>query len=530
MVIAPPEHFTATFTNLLDTLTIDDAPDSLKSIKARLSAIDPITIDNIRDALSIELEAIQREEPGAQKEFLTKTLLNDQFLRLQDYFEADQRTIEQYLTQMEQLHNAAVELYRTYPQLKSLVGEKPLDFAPHQLFLYSSGLVGLAGTLLKEKRIDLRHLPTTLSEPFYTLVKNQAITFGAPSPEVEDLKQQASALTDATEAMQLEILALAAKDTVKDDAIATLKAKHVLALADKDTAQDEAIAALKAEHDLALADKDAVKDDAIAALKAEHDLVLATKDTAQDEAVAALKAAHDLALKKLGNKKDDEISHQQEIIDRLEHQAQKHTYAQTATVNHFLALTAEKDTTIDGLNEQRKQLTAKEETTSGFLIHHKLIPLTTDYLSHILDQAHKYFPNIDHKDHGQKLPASHTLKHQERDAYNQIKTKFEITQNLHEQLTAKDVVLPSQRLRNFTNALNDSQSNLKLHRNPAWQAYFTSCLAVIAIIATGVIPGLIGLGAYKLATGKSPLFFSQSKGGRFVDEVTQEISPNHGQS
>ena len=178
------------------------------------------------------------------------------------------------------------------------------------------------------------------------------------------------------------------------------------------------------------------------------------------------------------------------------------------------------DPAVEDLNALNELLKSEKEQACGTIIHQKLKPLTTDYMAHLLTQAKKYYPEVTVNEEA-KLPDAVINNPSAQKAYNDIKNKFNNVQGLYQQLTANQVALPSKRIENFSQALHTCEADLKLHRDPFWKAYFKSCLAVLAIVATGIIPGLICLAAYSTLTGKSPLFFSQSVGATFVEKANR---------
>jgi|GEM_PF-7127209 len=180
----------------------------------------------------------------------------------------------------------------------------------------------------------------------------------------------------------------------------------------------------------------------------------------------------------------------------------------------------------DVANQQNAHIQAlhtPEEATSLSAIQNNLIPLTQKYLAHLRDQARKYFPN-DVEANGNTLPdAEAILDLAKREAYNKIQMKFNRVQALYAILDdTTQLIKPSDRIKTFTQTLKEHERELKQHRDPAWRTFAKSCLAIIAIIGTGIIPGLV----YAAVTGKSPLFFSQSQGGKYADACQSHIKPH----
>ena len=144
----------------------------------------------------------------------------------------------------------------------------------------------------------------------------------------------------------------------------------------------------------------------------------------------------------------------------------------------------------------------------------------------MLVQAQKYVPALDTNGYEQNLPSSEELTHstEQKEAYDLIKGKFNKVQELYRALKNDNEVLPSQRMANFSGKLQSCEADLKLHRDTFWKAYLKSCLVIVAMIATGIIPGMV----YSGITGKSPLFFSRSEGEKFVEDINRAKSANLG--
>lgn len=174
------------------------------------------------------------------------------------------------------------------------------------------------------------------------------------------------------------------------------------------------------------------------------------------------------------------------------------------------ALLTERDSKISALQTD-------EEVRNAFLIQSKLIPLTRNYMEYLLAQAQRYSPAVTQR-LVQNLPDIAG-----NDAYNKIKTKYENAHRLYQKLTAEEGLLPSTRLENFTRELTNCQRELK-SPDRDWVTFSKACAAVLAIVATGIIPGLLALAAYSTTTGNSPRFFSRSNGGKFAEEAAARLS------
>ncbi|MDI1352670.1 MAG: hypothetical protein PSV35_07890, partial [bacterium] len=98
-------------------------------------------------------------------------------------------------------------------------------------------------------------------------------------------------------------------------------------------------------------------------------------------------------------------------------------------------------------------------------------------------------------------------------------------QELMQVLTnTKENPLPSVRITHFTTLMQRCDAQLKQHRDPEWKRYLKNCLVAIGVVCSLIVPGIIALIAYSSYTGKSsPLFFSNSIGGEYVDKVKSTV-------
>ena len=156
----------------------------------------------------------------------------------------------------------------------------------------------------------------------------------------------------------------------------------------------------------------------------------------------------------------------------------------------------------EAANEQREQ--AMQTTID------QLTRRTTQYRDKLLAEAKQYYPNIKTDEDGELPELAET---DPESAYNKIKTKFNIVHALHQQLNDASVI-PSLRVTRFKDSIQQADQTLKTDHNSAWVCFVKSCLTLIAIIATGIIPGVV----YLKYTGKS-LFFNQNKGEKYVADI-----------
>lgn len=161
---------------------------------------------------------------------------------------------------------------------------------------------------------------------------------------------------------------------------------------------------------------------------------------------------------------------------------------------------------------------APKENTCNDLIDRKLLPLTLSYRQHLYNKARRYIPDLN--EHTNTWPqAPHTLKTPEK--YEAIRRKFDIINSLQQAL--KNQQMPAtERVTTFTARLQDAQQQeLSSHRGSNLTTFGRYCLAALAFVASGVIPGVIALSIYKHKTGRSPLFFARSTGANYISDCHQ---------
>jgi hypothetical protein len=152
------------------------------------------------------------------------------------------------------------------------------------------------------------------------------------------------------------------------------------------------------------------------------------------------------------------------------------------------------------------------------LITKKLIPLTQNYLKHLNQRASGYVKTAAHLNPKDPLP-QFSGKKADVARYKKIVKKHEIARKLLASLNfSTQHPLPSDSIKAFQALLNAAKSDLKSHRSPSWQRYLKQSLLFLAVLITGVIPGMVTLLAYSASRKKSPLFFMQSQGHQFEKE------------
>ncbi|CAM3016509.1 hypothetical protein [Legionella worsleiensis] len=185
---------------------------------------------------------------------------------------------------------------------------------------------------------------------------------------------------------------------------------------------------------------------------------------------------------------------------------------------------------------QAMQLKAQEELIQKLctpaemscmqLIETKLIPLTKDYMIHLLTEARKFNPAVDPNSLNTVLPELTGRNESDLEKYQKISTKLTVLNDLLNDLENKEKTpLPSARIKLFTQSLKDHERDIKQHRDSKWMQFYKNCMVSIGIICSGIIPGLVALVAYSRFEEKSsPLFFTRSKGDEYTHQVAERLT------
>lgn len=176
-----PENPQQKLREFLSTLEVND--DRLAAIKSRLMDLTPQTPAQLQQALVDEIEKIRQDHTlqPAEKERLLDTLCSSkQYSKLQTYLNAKQCSVEQYLSDIEKLHNTLAWIDQNYPQLKKeLMGEETLEIDLDKRREKGHNLVQSAGAILTHTRYDLSRKPEHVSADFFAHVISHIPARGA---------------------------------------------------------------------------------------------------------------------------------------------------------------------------------------------------------------------------------------------------------------------------------------------------------------------------------------------------------------
>jgi Lpg0393 VPS9-like domain len=141
----------------------------------------------------------------------------------------------------------------------------------------------------------------------------------------------------------------------------------------------------------------------------------------------------------------------------------------------------------------------------------KLNSLTKEYKKHLEDCAKNL--NI-------PLNEVHNTKQNKQLHAKKLKQKYDAIVELETLLNnAEQYPSPDERLFQFHRVLSEKNKLISQHRDSKWLRFAITS----SIIITGILPGIVFLGIYGVATKKSPLFW-QSKGQQF-NESCDALNP-----
>lgn len=419
LFLAPEQDFQQTLTCFKSGLNKLGESEALTSIRKCMEELDPVNVTTVKEALKKELEAINNSEFQDREKVFKQIVELATATNLNAHIEAQQRTYEQYLQELEQINEAAQVLDGGYDTLSGLVskgGEQTIEINRDELCQHSDTLVKASARLLLEKQHDLQLQPELISHAFFETVKKRAISLGAIDPEKRSLQENLVQKEQALQKMVEEAKQQEEKLTAKTEEIE--KQQQTLNEKDKTISQ------------------------------------------------------HETSIKK----HQEEFKIKQEFIETL---------------------------------------ASKKEVECAHIIQTKLLVYTEQHLQHLFQEAQKY------KDiqgsHLDSLNGFLDMGNPKSTAnYKQIQDTHQGVRQLYEELSNPNV-LPSEKIKAFHASLMEMEKNLNLTDNVDWSRFRNRCLLAIAIIFTGIIPGLIVMGIYAAATSHSMSFFAKGTGGRYQE-------------
>lgn len=157
------------------------------------------------------------------------------------------------------------------------------------------------------------------------------------------------------------------------------------------------------------------------------------------------------------------------------------------------------------------------------IIDSKLLPLTIQHMDYLKQQAARFDPKARSQQLDKPLAnAPVHLSNKDKIHFNKIKAQFDATVELYQTLKSPYLV-PEEKVTTFTSILKNHEANLKWHTDSKWKRYTKNCFIALAILATGILPGLITLGVHAYRNNRSMTFFAQSRGHHYHQDCEQQI-------
>lgn len=215
-----------------------------------------------------------------------------------------------------------------------------------------------------------------------------------------------------------------------------------------------------------------------------------------------------------------------ETIQDLERQLSRESHQIKKQAEHTFVLTLQ-NTIVANENEHLKYiLNTDSELHCQFLIKTKLLPLTKEYLIHLASEIERTFEediSINKDNIPEIINDVNAITRCPRDEPAKLlKQKFDKVTELYNDLVDQRIEKPSEKISGFYTKLNDANEVFKQHTDPFWKRFVTNTVAVIGIIITGILPGLLALAVISSATGRSPKFW-QTRGEDFSEKSRNEI-------
>jgi hypothetical protein len=495
-LLATPEELGTVFRDFITKLCEDkEICDRLQTVIAKLDDPDRPPIDSI-ESLQDALAPVISQLGEASAEKLEK--IKAEFL--QPYFDAHQSSIDEYLSNLERLHNLTKDLHEDFPALQTLSNSK-IEIAREQFHLQEVDLIRAGGSLLKAKGIDLRNKPECLTESFFNLIKQEAMRLGAPAPELQDLQLKYGKAQEVTRKLL---------ETNKE-----LKDKNV------------SLFQLAEERKI---DLDSTRETSEKLQKENARLLDLVEQTQKEKAnLLDLAKRYEVDIGRAHETSEEIKRNSEKIIRKLEEDLKlanqalsQNTAVNDKKIGELQVLLSTLRATLAEKNQTISRLQLKEERDKASLIQDKLLPLTNKYLNHLLGEALKYNPDLSPNIDG--LPALPDLSSAKKEAYEKVRSKYNLVLSLKNTLKyTENNPLPSERVAGFSEALI-AANTLKTHRDSMFHRYMIACFSILGIVLTGIVPGVASLLIYSAVKGKGVLSFFNTRGEEYITECNQNLA------
>ena len=168
---------------------------ALAEVRKELAAIEPITVNSVRDYFNRRLPTL-RDVPGNPQVIEVLTKIQNDAKGLQIYFAADEINEADFLSQLDLLHENIDHLINGKDHTQALAGSHVLEMDVDELIQHKDRVIKLAAEIVLKKKIEIRTKPESMSREFFALVKARAISLGATNPEIVDLTHQLNRNTE----------------------------------------------------------------------------------------------------------------------------------------------------------------------------------------------------------------------------------------------------------------------------------------------------------------------------------------------
>jgi hypothetical protein len=478
--------------------------------------------------------------------------------------------LENIIGKVIKAHNNLEQFRLSLPDLKAL--NNTLDYGSWDVELKEQRdrLVHLTAEYIAKEKIDLENDIKPLfkdNEALYKQIEGLAIGFGAKNPlvsiletnklqsdqlqltirelesQLSDLKHETKEQEASASEMQLKIeelefqLSDLNKENEKNETLLIdlhsqiRKLEHGTQNAQRENGVlSSNISSLSAENvklDKKITELSAALDSLTLQKESQDKLVIELHEhiKQQEEVVADDKI-------KIGERDDsisqltDQNKELNEKVQTLERQLSQAGHKIVEQVDHTVVLKSHDKKLNDDNARLKTLLNSETELQCQLLVKTKLLPLTQEYLIHLAKEIERIV-DIDVSINKENIPGIinevSTAKQWPQDESTKLlKNKFDKVAELYNHLQDQSIEKPSDKITGYYTKLNDANEVFKQHQDPKWQRYVTNTVAVIGIILTGVLPGLIALAVISSATGRSPKFW-QSRGEDFADKSRSEI-------
>lgn len=173
---------------------------------------------------------------------------------------------------------------------------------------------------------------------------------------------------------------------------------------------------------------------------------------------------------------------------------------------------AEKEKDVKHINELLSILKDKREIDCQYIINNKLTPLTSHYLLHLRSEIVKLASkplNSKGSQFLEDIKNDSIWQENNKAKAKSLVAKFEAVYNLYNCLHDKRELRASKKIENFHNTMQAYNATITAHRDPLWLRFITNAAIAVAIVLTGILPGLAAVNTPKYWQSHGQTFFNQ---------------------